>query len=253
MKSLREYLPEGFEEDPRRNPIDSHYSEPSDESEAIAKLSKLAQPVTINGGSYGYKVDVTKQPLQFIASDGSVVNQAKTLRDIADWMDDPSPWISFLDGEEDLKYLVQDGLVRPNKVRNTPWSDQEEHEMKNYYGESVNDLRRLSGLNEADEGPHDSSSPISGAEVDGYPDPKETAREGTRALSIGDPIEVTGNVQYKGATGEITEFGQNEAFVVVNLYNHGKHSFHSSDVSFNDYAGSEDEELDNMRRMAGYR
>jgi hypothetical protein len=252
MKSLRDYLPEGFEEDPRRNPIDSHYSQPSDESEAIAELSKLPQPITINGGGYGYSVDVTKQPLVFTASDGAVVDRAKTLRDIADWMDEPTPWINFLDGEEDLRYLIQDGLVRPNKSRDTPWSDQEEHEMRNYYGESINDLRRLSGLNEAEEEPHDSSSPISGAEADSKPDPAET-RDGNRELNIGDPVVIKGKVNFSGCTGDVVDFGQEKRFIVVNLYNHGKHSFQASDVAFNDYAGSEEEELDNMRRLAGYR
>lgn len=253
MKSLRQYIAEADDDyDMRRNPIDSHYSQPADESNAIAQLSKLPQPVTINGGSYGYSVDVTKQPLQFVASDGSVVSKAKTLRDIADWMDDPTPWISFLDGEEDLRYLIQDRLVRPNKARDTPWSDQEEHEMRNYYGESVNDLRRLSGLNEAEEEPHDSSSPISGAEADSKPNPANT-ENGNRELNIDDPVVIKGKVNFAGETGKVVDFGAEKRFIVVQLYKHGKHSFHTSDVAFNDYEGSEDEELDNMRRLAGYR
>lgn len=66
--------------------------------------------------------------------------------------------------------------------------------------------------------------------------------EDSSELSVGDPVIITGDVQFNGATGEIDSFGQNNAFVVVNLYNHGRHSFHSSDVSFNDYADSDEEE-----------
>jgi hypothetical protein len=124
--------------------------------------------------------------------------------------------------------------------------------MRNYYGESINDLRRLSGLNEAEEEPHDSSSPISGAEADSKPDPAET-RDGNRELNIGDPVVIKGKVNFSGCTGDVVDFGQEKRFIVVNLYNHGKHSFQASDVAFNDYAGSEEEELDNMRRLAGYR
>lgn len=66
--------------------------------------------------------------------------------------------------------------------------------------------------------------------------------EDATELSVGDPVIITGDVQFNGATGEIDSFGQNNAFVVVNLYNHGRHSFHSSDVDFNDYADSDEEE-----------
>ncbi len=67
--------------------------------------------------------------------------------------------------------------------------------------------------------------------------------ENAEDLHIGDPVIITGNgIKFEGATGEIVDFGRDNRFVVVNLYNHGKHSFHSSDVSFNEYAGSDDEE-----------
>lgn len=66
--------------------------------------------------------------------------------------------------------------------------------------------------------------------------------EDAAELNVGDPVIITGNVKFNGATGEISSFGQNNAFVVVDLYNHGRHSFHSSDVSFNDYADSDEEE-----------
>lgn len=70
----------------------------------------------------------------------------------------------------------------------------------------------------------------------------EGISENAESLNIGDPVIITGKVQYEGATGEIAGFGQDNRFVIVNLYNHGKHSFHSSDVSYNDYADSDEEE-----------
>jgi hypothetical protein len=77
---------------------------------------------------------------------------------------------------------------------------------------------------------------------------KEAKRKGlaesAEGLNIGDPVEITGNVEFNGATGEIAGFGSDNRFVIVNLYNHGKHSFHSSDVSYNDYADAQDEEDD---------
>jgi len=66
--------------------------------------------------------------------------------------------------------------------------------------------------------------------------------ENAEGLHIGDPVIITGNVEYNGTTGEIVGFGTDNKFVIVHLYNHGKHSFHSSDVSFNEYADSEEEE-----------
>jgi hypothetical protein len=77
---------------------------------------------------------------------------------------------------------------------------------------------------------------------------KEAKRKGlaesAEGLNIGDPVEITGNVEFNGATGEIAGFGQDNRFVIVNLYNHGQHSFHASDVSYNDYADAQDEEDD---------
>ena len=69
-----------------------------------------------------------------------------------------------------------------------------------------------------------------------------TLEEDAEQLNVGDPVIITGDVEFNGSTGEIDSFGQDNRFVVVNLYNHGKHSFHSSDVSYNDYADSDDED-----------
>ena len=79
--------------------------------------------------------------------------------------------------------------------------------------------------------------------------------ESTDRLHQGDPIVVTAPNEFEGATGEIYEFSPSGSFVIVNLYNHGKHSMHLSDVEYNKYADDEDEidestmsELDAMRQ-----
>jgi len=72
----------------------------------------------------------------------------------------------------------------------------------------------------------------------------EGVMSGAEELNIGDPVVITGNVEFEGKTGDIVDFGQDKRFVVVNLYNHGQQSFHSSDVSYNDYAGSDDMNAD---------
>jgi hypothetical protein len=76
----------------------------------------------------------------------------------------------------------------------------------------------------------------------GKPVPKDAVRENAEELHIGDPVIITGNVEFEGKTGDIDSFGADKRFVVVNLYNHGKHSFHSSNVEYNDYADEEDED-----------
>jgi hypothetical protein len=65
--------------------------------------------------------------------------------------------------------------------------------------------------------------------------------ESAEKLNVGDPVIITGDVEFNGKTGDIDSFGEGNRFVVVNLYNHGKHSFHSSDVSYNDHADQEDD------------
>jgi len=70
----------------------------------------------------------------------------------------------------------------------------------------------------------------------------EKIRESASEFSIGDPVIITGDVEFQGKTGDVREIGQDGAFVVVNLYNYGPRSFHTSDVSRNDYADAEDAE-----------
>ena len=70
----------------------------------------------------------------------------------------------------------------------------------------------------------------------------EGLNENAEQLSVGDPVIITGQgIEFEGKTGDIDSFGENNRFVVVNLYNHGRHSFHSSDVSYNDHADKEDD------------
>jgi hypothetical protein len=97
-----------------------------DDDTPIGQLERLAQPIGINGGSYTYWVDVTKTPLKFTASDGSEIDKAKTLEDIAKWMDKWAAklWLEFLNGDEDLEGLRAENIVRLKSKR----TDQAEHE-----------------------------------------------------------------------------------------------------------------------------
>jgi hypothetical protein len=80
-------------------------------------------------------------------------------------------------------------------------------------------------------------------------DVAEGVMYGAENLNVGDDVIVSGDVEFNGATGVIDSFGQDKRFVVVDLYNHGKHSFHSSDVSANDYDNDEhDDDLEETRR-----
>jgi hypothetical protein len=119
-------------------------------------------------------------------------------------------------------------------------------------------------ITELAEAPIDSISPVNGGEASGYPNPVNS-KYGNRELNIGDPVVITGNVEFSGKTGDVAGFDNEErkSFIVVNLYNHGKHSFHSSDVEYNDYADDEernegddededDRALYSLRKLSGY-
>ena len=71
-------------------------------------------------------------------------------------------------------------------------------------------------------------------------DKKEEVDEDTNDLHVGDPIIVVGSNEFKGKSGEISEFSPSGKFVVVKLYNHGEHSMHLSDVEYNKYADDQD-------------
>jgi hypothetical protein len=70
------------------------------------------------------------------------------------------------------------------------------------------------------------------------------------AFYIGDPVVITGAVQFQGKTGDIKEIGRDGSFVVVDLYNYGPQSFQTSDVSYNDHADSEDEQEGSLNEFA---
>jgi len=75
--------------------------------------------------------------------------------------------------------------------------------------------------------------------------------ESKSGLKVGDAVIITGNVEFRGKTGDVVDIGRNGDFVVVDLYNHGRKSFHSSDVDHNDYAGSDDEQEYQQRVAEG--
>jgi hypothetical protein len=91
-----------------------------------AQLRALPQPIGINGGSYTYWVDVTKSPLKFTASDGSEIDEAKSLRDIEKWMEKWAGqlWLEFLDGVESIEMLRDENILRTKRGR----TDQQDHE-----------------------------------------------------------------------------------------------------------------------------
>jgi hypothetical protein len=65
-------------------------------------------------------------------------------------------------------------------------------------------------------------------------------KEGNESLAVGDPVIIQGNVEFEGKTGDVVGFGRDQHFVIVDLYNFGKHAFHASNVTYNDYADQED-------------
>jgi hypothetical protein len=65
-------------------------------------------------------------------------------------------------------------------------------------------------------------------------------KENTETLNVGDPVIISGNVEFNGKTGDVVGFGRDQHFVIVDLYNFGKHAFHASNVKYNDYADEED-------------
>jgi hypothetical protein len=77
-----------------------------------------------------------------------------------------------------------------------------------------------------------------------------TDSRGSTPFGVGDPVIITGNVEYQGKTGDVREIGRDGAFVVVDLYNYGPYSFHASDVGYNNYADSEDEEEGSLNEFA---
>ena len=112
------------------------------EKAALDQLRKLPQPVSVNGGSYAYSCDVTKNPSEWKASDGSPIHP-KSLRELGEWFEKhvQEEWDAFLDGYCDVEDLVQQNIIRRRAPRN-----QEDHETMNMQGESIDHIKKLAGL-----------------------------------------------------------------------------------------------------------
>jgi hypothetical protein len=63
-----------------------------------------------------------------------------------------------------------------------------------------------------------------------------------RKLLVGDPVVVIAPNEFEGKTGEIYNFAPSGKFIIVDLYNHGKHSMHLSDVEYNQYADDQEQD-----------
>lgn len=90
---------------------------------------KFGGQAWFKGGSYAYKVNVTK-PNQIVASDGSVVKVANVAKGLEDYCDQ-GYFKAFVDS--DPEYYNE--YFRP--VKQTKYSDQEDHEVANMHGESI--------------------------------------------------------------------------------------------------------------------
>lgn len=102
-------------------------------------------------------------------------------------------------------------------------------------------------LTELADGPHDSISPVNGSMVYDQPDPRQLGlKEDADELNVGDPVTIIGNVEFRGESGEIVDFGTDKRSVVVQLGNIGRHLFHSSDVEL-----AKDDELSHIKRLSG--
>jgi hypothetical protein len=69
--------------------------------------------------------------------------------------------------------------------------------------------------------------------------------ESSEELHMGDPVIIRGNVEHSGKTGDVAGFGRDKHFVIVDLYNFGKHAFHASNVEYNNH----DDYIDENQRM----
>jgi hypothetical protein len=69
--------------------------------------------------------------------------------------------------------------------------------------------------------------------------------ESNDELHMGDPVIIRGNVEHSGKTGDVAGFGRDKHFVIVDLYNFGKHAFHASNVEYNNH----DDYIDENQRM----
>lgn len=86
---------------------------PNQDNSPLAQLSRLPQPIGINGGSYTYWVSIGQEPLKFVASDGAEL-PVTTLDAIVPWM---AKWaakllLEFLRGEETIEMLQEERILR---------------------------------------------------------------------------------------------------------------------------------------------
>ena len=122
---------------------------------------------------------------------------------------------------------------------------------------SLKDYLPESFLIELGEGPSDSNSPVNGSTADSHPNPAAT-QYGHRELKTGDPVKITGDVQFQGEKGVVSDVVGDGNFIVVDLKEQGKKSFQSCDVEYDDYGGEDNEEddylhsLNNFKKLAGY-
>jgi hypothetical protein len=69
--------------------------------------------------------------------------------------------------------------------------------------------------------------------------------ESSEELHMGDPVIIRGNVEHSGKTGDVAGFGRDKHFVIVDLYNFGRHAFHASNIEYNNH----DDYIDENQRM----
>lgn len=116
-------------------------------------------------------------------------------------------------------------------------------------GKSYMDYLPKSFIVELADGPHDSISPVSGQEANSKVNPFTM-----NSLKVGDPVKVT-TLRFDGTTGKIIRIEKDVALVQFD-FNAGKHKFNVADLELVDKEkeekSSDDRELENLRRLAGY-
>ena len=140
----------------------------------------------------------------------------------------------FSQFNEDLKQDISNARAKVKKLttqkgHNSPFG-RVETELKSAKAELAKLLKQKKAgvdLGESDIAQYASEVVLEDVEADG---------------NIGDEVKITGNVQFKGELGVIVNFGQDRRYVVVDLYDHGRKSFHASDVTVSDLV--DDEELE---------
>jgi len=147
--------------------------------------------------------------------------------------------------ERDSYYKVREGTVTP-----TATGLRHHAKPENYGGYKPEDdpLARLNkhAVNRADKAMdikfNREKKYQGGLDVDEADLKKNSKQVNEAQLTVGDPIVVTGPNEFEGKTGEIYELSPSGKFVIVDLYNHGRHSMHLSDVEYNQYADDQEED-----------